>query len=64
MNTDVDLITIRNLLETAIKVLHVLDEQTPAEREILLLVFAVVDYVDHYRVFKVGSLKQMETWLR
>ena len=56
MDGDIDLILVANLFEALVEVFHVLDQQSTGEVEVSLLVFAVVNDVDHYRVLEVGPL--------
>lgn len=56
MNRDVDLVLVRDLLETFIEVFHVLDEQRSAEVEVALLILAIVNDVDHDAVLEVCAL--------
>ena len=55
MDGDVNLIVVRDLLETFVKVLHVLDEERAREGEVSLLVLAVVNHMDHYFVLELHA---------
>ena len=56
MNTNVNLILVRYLFQALIKILHVFYQERPRKSEVSLLIFTVVNYVNHYRVFKVSAL--------
>lgn len=58
MDRDIDLIIIRYLFQTFLKVLHILNQEGPREYEILLLVLAVINHMDHYLIYKIGCTKQ------
>ena len=63
MNGDINLILIWDLLQALVKVLHVLNQQTPAKCEVSFFIFAVIDDVNHYAVLEVGSLNVLQqTW--
>jgi hypothetical protein len=56
MNTYIDFVIVRDLLQTLVEVLHVLDQQTPGKVEVSLVIFGVINDVDHYIVFEVRTL--------
>lgn len=56
MDRDVDLVLVRDLFEALVEVLHVLDEERSTEVEVALLIFAIVNNVDHNAVLEVGAL--------
>ena len=62
VNGDVDLVVVRYFLETSVEVFHIFDQKAARESKVALLVFAVVNNVDHNTIFKleVLSLKHFE----
>lgn len=55
VNADVYLILVRYLLQAFVEVFHVLYEERPREGEVALLVLAVIDHMNHYRVLEIRS---------
>ena len=60
MDGNVYLIILRDLLQALIEILHVSHEQRPAKLEISLLVFVIINHVNHYTVFQVGLIQARE----
>ena len=63
VNADINLIVVTYLFEAPIEVLHVFNQETPAESEVPLLFFAVIYNVNHYAIFEVCSFKKLKARL-
>lgn len=59
VNADVDFVVVRDLLQTLVEVLHVLDQQAPRKVEVALVILRVVDHVDHDVVLEVRALNRV-----
>ena len=59
MNTNINFVIVRDLLQTLVEVLHVLDQQTPRKVEVSLVIFGVINDVDHDVVLEVRTLDRV-----
>lgn len=57
VNTNVNLVLIADLLKTLFEVLHVFYKQSARKSEVALVLFTVVNHMNHYRVLELGSIK-------
>ena len=56
MDRYIDLVVVRDFLEAAVEVLHVLDQKATRKSEVTLLILAVIYDVDHDTVLELEVL--------
>jgi hypothetical protein len=59
MNTNIDFVVVGDFLQALVEVLHVFHEQASGEVEVALIVFGVINDVDHDVVLEVRSLNRV-----
>ena len=59
MNTNINFVIVGDLLQTLVEVLHVLYQQTPRKVEVSLVIFGVINDVDHDVVLEVRTLDRV-----